>query len=100
LPPLSRRSPSAAAKAKTKSSQIQQNPAKPGQKNQRKKLGFPFDFLVRIGPFQWVAATPWAKNFFSRSFPRQGLWPSPRFIGRPGQGTMNSDYQKGKVEKN
>jgi hypothetical protein len=100
LPPLSRRSPGAAAKAKTKLSQIQQNPAKPAQRKSKKKAWISLDFLVRIKPFQWVAATPWAKKFFSRSFPRPGLWPSPRFIRRPGHGTTNSDFRKGNVEKN
>jgi hypothetical protein len=99
LPPLSHRAPGAAAKTKTKLSQIQQSPAKPAQRKSKKKAWISMDFLVRIKPFQWVAATPCGKKIFSRSFPRPGLWPSPRFIRRPDQGTTNSDFRKGKVKK-
>jgi hypothetical protein len=58
----------AAPKAKTKSSQIQQNPAKPAQRKSKKKAWISLDFLVRIEPFQSVAATPCGKKFFSRPF--------------------------------
>jgi hypothetical protein len=69
---LSRRSAGAAAKAKTKLSQIQQNPAKPAQRKSKKKAWISLDFLVRIKPFQGVAATPVAKKSFPVPFPRQG----------------------------
>jgi hypothetical protein len=72
LPLLPRRSAGAAAKAKTKLSQIQQNPAKPAQRKSKKKAWISLDFLVRIKPFQGVAATPVAKKSFPVPFPRQG----------------------------
>jgi hypothetical protein len=48
--------------ANSKFSQVQQNPAKPGQRQSKKKALIPFDFLGRIEAFQSVALTPWAKN--------------------------------------
>jgi hypothetical protein len=55
--------------ANSKFSQIQQNLAKPEQNPSKKKAWISLDSLVRIEPFQWVAPTPRAKKFFSRSFP-------------------------------
>jgi hypothetical protein len=48
--------------------------SKPGGRkikgNQRKKLGFCLDFLVRNEPFQWVALTPWEYFLFFRPLSR------------------------------
>src|ERR1700683_2450249 len=44
--------------AKTKVSQIRQNPAKPGQKRSKEKAWISLDSLGRIEPFQGLAPTP------------------------------------------
>jgi hypothetical protein len=44
--------------ADSKSSQIQQNPAKPGQNLSKEKALISFDSLVHFEPFQGVALTP------------------------------------------
>jgi hypothetical protein len=59
-----------AIQAESKSSQIQQNPAKPGQKRSKKKAWISLDFLVRIGPFQRVMLTPLGKKIFCLSSAR------------------------------
>jgi hypothetical protein len=56
-----------------KYSQIQQKPAKPGQRKLNKKAWIPFDFLVRIEAFQSVALTPGAKKSFPAPFPAVGF---------------------------
>jgi predicted component of type VI protein secretion system len=62
-----------ALQANSKSSQIQQNPAKPGQRKSKKKAWICLDFLVRIEPFQSVALTPGPKKSFAPPFPAVGL---------------------------
>jgi hypothetical protein len=47
-----------AFQAMAKFSQIQQNPAKRGQRQSKKKACISLDSLVRNEPFQWVALTP------------------------------------------
>jgi hypothetical protein len=47
-----------AFQAMAKFSQIQQNPAKRGQRQSKKKACICLDSLVRNEPFQWVALTP------------------------------------------
>jgi hypothetical protein len=56
--------PIPAAQIHPKFSQIQPSPAKSGQENQRKKLGFSLDFLCRFEPFLGLALTPRAKKSF------------------------------------
>jgi predicted component of type VI protein secretion system len=62
-----------ALQANSKSSQIQQNPAKPGQRKSKKKAWICLDFLVRIEPFQSVALTPGPKKSFPAPFPAVGF---------------------------
>jgi hypothetical protein len=62
-----------AFQANSKFGQIQQNPAKPGQRKSKKKALIPFDFLVGIEAFQSVALTPWAKKSFAPPFSAVGL---------------------------
>jgi predicted component of type VI protein secretion system len=62
-----------AFQANSKSSQIQQKPAKSGQRKSKKKAWICLDFLVRIEPFQSVALTPWAKKSFAPPFSAVGL---------------------------
>jgi hypothetical protein len=62
-----------AFQANSKFSQVQQNPAKPSQRKSKKKALIPFDFLVRIEAFQWVAPTPRAKKSFAAPFSAVGL---------------------------
>jgi hypothetical protein len=50
--------------ANSKFSQIQQNLAKPGQNQSKKKAWISLDSLVRIEPFQGVTPTPGAKKIF------------------------------------
>jgi hypothetical protein len=54
--------------------QIEPNPAKSRQARSKKikEKRISLDFLVRIKPFQGVAATPVAKKSFPVPFPRQG----------------------------
>jgi len=54
---------------KPKFGKIEQSPAGPEQNPAKKKAWISLDFLRRIEPFQWLALTPWAKKFFSFSFP-------------------------------
>jgi hypothetical protein len=48
--------------AKSKFSQIQQNPAKPEQNQAKKRAWISLDFLRGIEPFQQVMPTPGAKK--------------------------------------
>ena len=59
------------SQARSKSSQIEQNPAKPGPKPSKEKAWISLDSLGGNEPFQGVAPTPWA--FFSFGAPRAGL---------------------------
>ena len=65
-----RRSADPAFRAKAKFKQIQQNPAKRGQRKSKENACIGLDSLVRIGPFQWVALS--ARAFF--------CWPPCAFI--------------------
>jgi hypothetical protein len=57
--------------AKPKFFKIEPSPAKPEQSQSKKKAWISLDSLVRIEPFQWVAATPGRENSFLLSFPRR-----------------------------
>jgi hypothetical protein len=72
-----------------------QAPAKASQRKSKKKPWIFLDFLRRIGPFQWVTATPQAKKFFVRSFLPIGVSePRGRFNQRLGEGTTASGFRK------
>jgi hypothetical protein len=82
--------------ANSKFSQVQQNPAKPGQRQSKKKALIPFDFLGRIEAFQSVAVTPWAKNLLLLLSRPLGRPARTRLLRRLSKDTMISDFRKAK----
>jgi hypothetical protein len=72
-----------------------QAPAKASQRKSKKKPWIFLDFLRRIGPFQWVTATPRPKNSLSApSFPIGVSDRRGRFNQRLGEGTTASGFRK------
>jgi hypothetical protein len=72
--------------------------AKPGQleaKKSKEQDLISLDFLCRFEPSQCDALTPKAKSL-SPSFTQAGLRTPALFVRRLGQGTISSDFRKGK----
>jgi hypothetical protein len=80
--------------AKSKLSQIQQSPEKPGQGKSKKKAWICLDFLGGIEPFQWFVLTPRAKKSLPAPFPVAGLHEPPRAHPAIGHSTMASVFRK------
>jgi hypothetical protein len=83
------------SQARTKSIKIQPSPAKKPQRKSKKKAWISFGSLWRIGPFQWVAATPPGQKNFPCSFFAVSLRGRPQTLAAKDQGSTVSDFRKG-----